>query len=60
MNDDDGPQRREVIWMLENIRRSVSVLYIYDKKNKPISKEDIDGIFNQIKSIISAIGDGPV
>jgi hypothetical protein len=57
-HDKDGPQKREIIWILEKIRRTVHVLYINNKKMK---LEDLEGAIDQIAKYMSAlIGSDPV
>jgi hypothetical protein len=38
-NDQDGPQKNEIVWILEKIRRSISTLKAYGKSSR--SKKNI-------------------
>lgn len=62
MNDVDGPQKHEVIWMIEKVRRAVHILYISHKKMSPDDLEgSIDKIFDYIAEFMrGTIGSSPV
>lgn len=56
LHDENGPQKQEVIWILEKIRRAAHVLYInYHKMNPRELESSIDQIFDYLIKCYDAV-----
>ena len=55
MNDHDGAQKNEVVWMLEKLRRAAHLIYIYQGKRKDQGIEnEVDEAFDYMLSIVKS------
>ena len=56
MHDADGPQKREILWALELIRRAIHVAYINHKKTKTHDLESsLDTVFGALRKLTNTI-----